>query len=249
MKKFWAIITVLLILFFLGSGLIPDLKIYKQNNLSQKTGKVYLNRTVNDDSPFKEIDKKLYGEANDVENNAANSVTSVIVDYRALDTLGEVTVLFLAITGVIALLGKSKKNNRILFEKPNYILNASSKILLPLIVLFGFYIFIHGHITPGGGFQGGTIVAASVLMMYFAQNNYKLKNNRMKVLESFSGLSFLIFGLLGIFIMGDFLQNFLELGIMGKLFSGGLIPIIYILVGLKVSAELSNVVYEFMGEE
>ena len=249
MKKFWAIILILMVIFFIGNGLIPDLKINKNNDLSNKTGNVYLNRSVNSNNPYKKINRNVYKQQLKLENNAANTVTSVIVDYRALDTLGEVTVLFLAITGVIALLDSKKKRKRIFLEKPNYILNTSSKILLPLIIMFGFYVFIHGHLTPGGGFQGGTIVAASVLLMYFSHNTYNIKNKQMKVLESFSGLSFLTVGILGLFIAGNFLQNFLNLGIMGNLFSAGLVPIIYILVGLKVTAELSNVVYEFIGEE
>ncbi len=249
MKKFWAIIMVLILLYFLGAGLSSDLKIGKKNDLSKKSGNVYINRNVNSDNPHEQISKKIYNRKQNIENNSANTVTSVIVDYRAMDTLGEVTVLFLAIAGVIALLDSGKNKKRIIFKKPNYILNVSSKLLLPLIIMFGFYIFIHGHLTPGGGFQGGTVVAASVLLMYFAQNSYNIKSDKLKILESLSGLSFLIIGLLGIFIMGDFLENFLNLGVMGKLFSAGIVPIIYILIGLKVSAELSNVVHKFMGEE
>lgn len=244
MRKFGALIIILALLFFLGSGLITDLKINRKNNLSQKTASAYINRNVKNP----EINnQQLHGKTNN-ENTAANSVTAVIVDYRSMDTLGEITVLFLAVTGVLALLGSSK-NDRIKLEKPNYILKISSKFLFPLIFLFGFYIFIHGHLTPGGGFQGGTIVAAAVLMMYFASNNYRVNTAGIKILESLSGLSFIIIGIFGLFILGDFLQNFLNKGIMGELFSAGIVPIIYILIGLKVSAELSNVVKEFMGDK
>ncbi|HMA68964.1 MAG TPA: Na(+)/H(+) antiporter subunit B [Candidatus Mcinerneyibacterium sp.] len=244
MRKFGALIIILALLYFLGSGLITDLKINRKNNLSQKTARAYINRNVKNP----EINnQQLHGKTNN-ENTAANSVTAVIVDYRSMDTLGEITVLFLAVTGVLALLGSSK-NNRIKLEKPNYILKISSKFLFPLIFLFGFYIFIHGHLTPGGGFQGGTIVAAAVLMMYFASNNYRVNTTDIKILESLSGLSFIIIGIFGLFILGDFLQNFLNKGIMGELFSAGIVPIIYILIGLKVSAELSNIVKEFMGDK
>ena len=86
------------------------------------------------------------------ELGAANLVTSVIVTYRGLDTLGEVAVLFAATAAVGLLL---KKTGREEFEgvpnrKASEILETGGGFLFPLIILFGVYIFLHGHLTPGG---------------------------------------------------------------------------------------------------
>ena len=87
---------------------------------------------------------------------AANLVTAVVVSYRGLDTLGEVAVLFVATAGVTLLLGAKKRglivtDNRKERRKGSELLNAGAALLFPILLLFGVYIFVHGHLTPGGG--------------------------------------------------------------------------------------------------
>jgi multicomponent Na+:H+ antiporter subunit B len=97
------------------------------------------------------------------ELGGTNLVTSVIVTYRGLDTLGEVAVLFLATAGIGFLLQNTKKKFKV--RKSSEILQSGTRILLPLIILFGVYIFLHGHLTPGGGFQGGVVIAGGFLLI------------------------------------------------------------------------------------
>jgi len=108
---------------------------------------------------------RYYAERTTQDLGAANLVTAIIVTYRGLDTLGEVTVLFLSATivGLILTLGgKSGKAKHGLLPVGE-LLTTGSRYLAPLIMLLGVYVFVNGHLTPGGGFQGGAIIASGVL--------------------------------------------------------------------------------------
>jgi multicomponent Na+:H+ antiporter subunit B len=173
----------------------------------------------------------------------ANIVTAIVVTYRGLDTLGEVTVLFLAstIVGLVLSLGRKAKAPHTL-TPVGELLTTGSRFLAPLIMLLGVYVFVNGHLTPGGGFQGGAIMASGVLLLLLADPLKHIGHGVIAVVESLAGVAFVIAGLLGLFLAGGFLDNrFLPTGELGALFSAGAIPLIYSLVGLKVGAELSGV--------
>jgi len=184
------------------------------------------------------------------EVGAPNLVTSVIVTYRGLDTLGEVTILFL-VAAIVSFFLKTEENE----EKENSpkretseIILTASRLLMPIVLLFGIYVFVNGHSTPGGGFQGGAIVATAFVLMLMANPRFQINHRIIATVESVSGISFVAIGVLGILLAGGFLDNkILPLGTFGKLFSAGSIPIIYSLVGLKVGSELSNILSNFQG--
>jgi multicomponent Na+:H+ antiporter subunit B len=177
-----------------------------------------------------------------------NLVTSIVVTYRGLDTLGEVAVLFIA-TAAVGFLLKSKKN-KTKKREASELLKSGSGFLTPIIILFGIYIFTHGHLTPGGGFQGGVIIASGILLMMLADGNWNFNQSVLHFAESFSGVFYVIIGILGIFLAGGFLDNrILPLGEFGTLFSAGAIPVIYSLIGLKVGSELVGILNNLSGEE
>ena len=176
------------------------------------------------------------------ENRGANIVTSVIVNYRGLDTLGEVSVLFLSVAGAGFVL---RRRSGLVLAKPDpasEFVATAARLLFGPIVVFGAYIFVHGHLTPGGGFQGGAIVASAVLLLLLADRDRGLNHNVLGWIESMSGFIYVMVGLIGLVFAGSFLSNkdVLPLGMWNDLFSAGLIPIIYILVGLKVGSELGS---------
>ncbi|MEA1986689.1 MAG: hydrogen gas-evolving membrane-bound hydrogenase subunit E [Candidatus Marinimicrobia bacterium] len=187
--------------------------------------------------------KYVTGSVEDLKSQ--NVVTSVIVTYRGLDTLGEVTVLFLATAGIGFLLGKRKGKKR----KSSELLQTTSSFLMGLIILFGVYIFTHGHLTPGGGFQGGVIIATAFLLLILTDVNMKINHTILQVVEAFSGAFYVGIGIVGLVLMIGFLNpEIIPLGKFGYLFSAGAIPIIYSLVGLKVGAELTNILDTMRGE-
>jgi len=187
------------------------------------------------------------------ETGAVNIVTSVVLNYRGFDTLGEVTVLFIAALGLGAVLfverkvQKNASNSEDESKRASLILRTGSNLLFPLILLFGAYVFVHGHLTPGGGFQGGAIIASGFLLMYLAFPKQSIDKKSSSVVESLSGLVFVGIGLLGLIFSGYFLTNFLPKGIPNTLFSAGIIPIIYVAVGLKVGFELTGIIDDLMG--
>jgi len=189
----------------------------------------------------------LYYNTHEVEEiGAANIVTAIVVTYRGLDTLGEVTVLFLTTVIIGFILKRVKTNpqtepkNR---EMPSEILVTGAKILVPGSIILGTYIFINGHLTPGGGFQGGAVIGSAIVLLTIA-DPYKLVSTKlMHLIESTSGLLFVGIGILGLIFAGGFLDSrLLPAGNLGSLISAGVIPLIYSLIGLKVGAEISGIV-------
>jgi len=182
------------------------------------------------------------------ESGSQNIVTAVVVLYRGFDTLGEVTVLFLAATALGALLHglrfKSKEK-----EPSSLIVSTAARYIFPLIILFGTYIFVHGHLTPGGGFPGGVIIASAFLLLFLAYTQKEVSEKILAVTEGTAGILYVITGLLGLVILNSFLANFLPKGIPGKLLSAGIIPLIYILIGFKVGAEMTGVLRNLKEEE
>jgi multicomponent Na+:H+ antiporter subunit B len=189
------------------------------------------------------------------ETGSANLVTAVVVNYRGFDTLGEVTVLFLAATGVGALLmfiktDEDKKKKKGL--EPSLILNKGARLVLPLIVLFGVYVFLHGHLSPGGGFQGGVIIASGMLLFFIAEPSKGASHKVVSIIESTAGLAFIGLGIVGlmtaskIFLANDFATDWGEVGL---LVSAGLLPLIYIAIGFKVGSEMTGLVERMRGDE
>ena len=195
--------------------------------------------------------KDFYLDKTVSQLKTANTVTAIVVNFRGFDTLGEVTVLFLAATALGSILFKKRHHigERTVLLPASSIVSAGSKLIFPAIILLGAYVFIHGHLTPGGGFQGGTIIATGFLLMLIAYRDFAISHNVLSVIESFAGIGFVTFGLLGFLNGGTFLQNFLGTGILNDLFSGGVIPVIYILVGFKVAAELTGLIYTILHEK
>ncbi len=176
---------------------------------------------------------------------AVNVVTAIVVTYRGLDTLGEVSVLFLAATGVAVLLRRREKQQKGKGKKKrpaSEFLNTGAHLLSPFIVMFGAYIFLNGHLSPGGGFQGGAVIASGVLLLLLVFPGFKLNHLALNWLESTAGASYVIVGILGLVLAAGFLDNrFLPLGQYGALLSAGAIPVIYTFIGLKVGTELSGI--------
>ncbi len=187
------------------------------------------------------------------ELNSPNVVTAVVVTYRGIDTLGEVSVLFLAAAAIALLLrttakesgGGGEKEKR----KASEILVTGANLLVPIIMLFGIYIFLNGHLSPGGGFQGGAVVASAVLLLFLAYPGFRLRHGILTVLESLSGTAYVVIAVLGLILASGFLDSrMMALGETGRIISAGTIPLIYTIIGLKVGTELAGIIENLGGE-
>ena len=186
------------------------------------------------------------------DTGAANIVTAIIVTFRGLDTLGEVTVLFLtaAIVALVLRNETTRSGGRPAHWPTGELLHTGTRLLVPLIVLFGAYVFLNGHLTPGGGFQGGAIVASAVLLVLLTDPARPISHRLISIIESVSGLAYVAIGVLGMLLAGGFLDNrILPLGDFGSILSAGAIPIIYTLIGLKVGAEFSSIMVSLSERE
>jgi multisubunit Na+/H+ antiporter MnhB subunit len=121
------------------------------------------------------------------------------------------------------------------------IVRAITRFVGVMVMLFGVYIILHGHLTPGGGFAGGVILASGMILLTLAFGkdlSLKVLSRRAaSVFESLGALIFLSTALFG-FAGGFFFMNLLPRGIAGKLMSSGIIPICNIGIGIKVGAAL-----------
>ena len=207
---------------------------------------------------------RYYAEKGPQELGAPNLVTAVVVTYRGLDTLGEVTVLFISAAGVGLLLRRTRREDddedleqgdreeeTAGVHKPaSEIVETATELLLPMVMLFGIYVFLNGHLSPGGGFQGGAIIASGTMFLLLALPESHISRLMIAIIESMSGFSYVVIGVLGVLMAGGFLDNrIIGLGTYGSLFSAGAIPLIYVFVGLKVGFELSAVLDRFRKED
>ncbi len=121
------------------------------------------------------------------------------------------------------------------------IVKTITALLIGFILLFAFYIILTGHISPGGGFAGGVVCAAGLLLVVLAFGAGAVRErmgHRLAVLwESLGAIGFLAVALLG-FITGTFFAQFLVPRLEFKLFTGGSIPVANLAIGLKVGAGL-----------
>ena len=187
------------------------------------------------------------------ELNSPNVITAIVVTYRGIDTLGEVSVLFLAAAAISLLLRTTtKKNGEGGVEEKrsaSEILTTGTDILVPVIMLFGIYIFLHGHLSPGGGFQGGAVVASAVLLLFLAYPGFRLRHGILAALESLSGTAYVVIAVLGLILASGFLDSrLMALGETGRIISAGTIPLVYTLIGLKVGTELAGIIDSLGGD-
>jgi multicomponent Na+:H+ antiporter subunit B len=121
-----------------------------------------------------------------------------------------------------------------------------------LTVVFGFYIGLHGQLTPGGGFQAGVILASVPFLLYVCENAESFRritsHTAVEVIEALGAGSYALIGLAPLIIGVPFLTNFLPLGNTGDVFSSGTIALISACVGFEVTAAFLLVGYTYLEE-
>jgi len=183
---------------------------------------------------------------------APNVVTGILITFRGFDTLGEVAVLFMVAASVGLLLASEtdeKARPRMApgaRRAPSELVRSGAEVVLPLIFLFGAYVIMNGHLSAGGGFQGGAVVASGVMLLMLAYPTGPIHHGFLSIAESLAGVFYVLIGIVGIvFGMGFLDSHILPRGNFGTLFSAGAIPLISALLGIKVGAELSVIIDRF----
>ncbi|MCX2180584.1 sodium:proton antiporter [Streptomyces sp. SKN60] len=198
-----------------------------------------------------------YGEravAAALGRRTANTVSSVNFDLRGFDTLGEEFVLFTAALGAVLLLRRTR-DEHVSAPRPGRVLptvRLAGTVLLPVVLVTGVSVVAHGQLTPGGGFQGGVVLATGLHLAYLAADYRVLRRVRpravLEVAEAVAAGGFALLGLIGLVRAGAFLENVLPLGTFGELASGGQVPVLNASVGLEVASALVVVLAGFIDQ-
>lgn len=180
--------------------------------------------------------------------HATDLVTAVNFDFRGFDTLGEEFILFAAVLGVAVILRERRGERQRAPDEPgdehrfggtSSALGAVGLALIGPLVVLGVYVVTHGHLTPGGGFQGGVVLAAAPLLAFLAGEYLVMKRIAPHALvelgEAAGAAAYALIGLGGLIFASAFFENFLPLGTARKLLSGGTMPLSSIGVGIEVA--------------
>ncbi len=205
----------------------------------------FLPRFGEQDSPANNEVAQRYIEQGMEETGAVNIVAGMILDYRAFDTFGEACVLLCAVTCVFILLKNTSgedHSDRIYEPKNDVILQRSAGMLSPFIIIFGFYIVLNGHISPGGGFSGGAVMGSGMVLYLlafgFRRTERFFKESTYKVI-TVSALSFYCLAKSYSFFTGaNHIPSGITTGTPGDIFSSGLILPLNICVGLVVACTI-----------
>lgn len=187
------------------------------------------------------------------QRHATDVVNAVDYDYRGVDTLGEEFILFSSIVGVMLLLRNPTPESG---TKDSHGLSETVKVTATasfgLTLIFGLYICTHGQLTPGGGFQGGVIIATALMLVYVAQNLESFKaitsHPLMEILEAVGAGLYAITGVSALVLGLPFLTNWMPLGKTGDVVSSGMIAIISASVGLEVATGFILLSYTYLEE-
>jgi len=129
-------------------------------------------------------------------------------------------------------------------EGMSLIVKTITRLVASFILLFGIYIVLYGHVTPGGGFAGGVIVACSLILMLLAFGKKFVfgfvSEKAPTIWDCLGAVAFLLIAVAGYF-GGGFFVNLFSKGTPFTLFSGGTIPLCNIAIGVKVGACLFGI--------
>jgi multicomponent Na+:H+ antiporter subunit B len=193
------------------------------------------------------------------QRSTTDVVTAVNFDYRGFDTLGEEFILFAAVVGVASIL-RTLRGER---ERPpdddargrrvprtSIVVRVAGLGLVAPTVLVGIYVVAHGHQTPGGGFQGGVILATALLLVYLCGDYMTMRRvgppPLIELAEGMGAAGFALVGVSGVIAGGAFFENWLGKGTPGELLSSGTILVSNFAVGLAVTGGFAFMLSEFL---
>ncbi|MBR1586190.1 MAG: hypothetical protein IJ662_11660 [Clostridia bacterium] len=187
------------------------------------------------------------------ETGAVNIVTGIILDYRGFDTLGESHVLFIAVCTVLLLLSirgdrdadqklREDAYDRHFEPQDDEILQCAARLLTPLVLVFGLYIIANGHLSPGGGFSGGAILGAGLILYQNAFGYQKTETfftfRTFKFVSLFALLFYSLAKGYHFFTGANKIDSGISVGTVGNILSGGLLLPLNFVVGCVVACTM-----------
>jgi len=194
-----------------------------------------------------------YTEASSVQDTGAiNLVSSIYLGYRAYDTLGETIVLLLGVLGTLGILQIRSNNEptRQIQKRRTEFLKVASGKLGPIVLVFGLYVMLFGHVSPGGGFQGGVVIASGIVFLAMgtreAVYSPLVNGDFLKKLESLTFFLIVLSALLGLIVNVGFFGNIAPMVNIKPVY---FIVMLNVLIGLKVGSSLGLLCLVFLWDE
>jgi len=205
-----------------------------------------------------------YGESRDVmnelteryivsgveETGAVNIIAGIILDYRAFDTLGESFVLFCALNCVLVLLRVDEEDEEdhmsLYFNlEGDAILRKTAMFSIPTVFVYGIYILLNGHLSPGGGFSGGAVIGAGIILLsiaYGEKTSGSFISTKVFKTVCLIALGFYCLAKSYSFYTGaNHIESIVKPGVPGTILSGGLILPLNIAVGMVVACTIYGI--------
>jgi len=195
------------------------------------------------------------------ERQVTNAVTGVTFDLRGFDTLGEELILFVAALGAAVLLRAQRSEEAVeraaeaderRGPQTSSALRALGAVLVGPMLLLGIYVVVHGALTPGGGFQGGVILAGALLLVYAAGQVAAVQRVRpvslVEVADAVGAASYTLIAVAGLVFGVAVMDNVLPFGTAGSLLSGGIVPVLSVAVGVEVTAAVTLILSELVDQ-
>lgn len=209
--------------------------------------------------------QSVYGDAVNVASvqtrHITDAVTAVNFDIRGFDTLGEDFILFASVLGVVLLMRRAQDDpsgdhedhaGKRKVTPASDAMRVTALLLIAPTILFGYYMVTHGQLTPGGGFQGGVILATAPLLVYLAGSYPQFRKlappRLVEIAEAVGAALYILVGGACILAGGQFLQNFLPIGEIGSVTSGGIVGLIDLGVGLEVGGGFVLILLVYLEE-
>ena len=197
------------------------------------------------------------------ERHATDIVNAINYDYRAFDTLGEEFILFASVLGVLLLFRPSDRTDH---AKKSHAdgqhheeglpisdtLTITTRAVMGIMIVFGVYIATHGQLTPGGGFQGGVILASTPILIFLSGDVAAFEeitaSPLVQVAECGGAAGYAIIGIAALLFGAHLLTNIVPLGKTGDIFSSGTIAIISVCVGIEVAGGFVQLMQIYLRE-
>lgn len=185
------------------------------------------------------------------QRHSTNVVTAIVFDYRGFDTMGEEFILFASVVGVVLLLRDMREPSA---DQDDPVASDAIRLfgmlMVGVVVVAGLWLAAFGLVTPGGGFQGGVVIAAGIVLVFLAAG-YRpwTRFGREGLLDPFEGggaAAYVALGLAALIAGAPFLHNLLPLGLSGTLKSGGSMSLLNWAVAVEVAAANLVLYTEFL---
>ncbi len=204
---------------------------------------------------------RFLNRAAPMQRRVTDVVSAISFDYRGIDTLFEEFILFSAVAGISVLLRPLADEVRALPEDqapdrrippPSPAVGLLGVMLSPLLVVVGVETVTHGQLTPGGGFQGGVVVASGLFVVFLATDYATAERYQPKwLLDATEGVGaggYVVVGVIGLLAGAAYLGNVVSLGRSGNLISGGTIALLNVVVGVEVAAAFALLAAQFLDQ-